>query len=166
MLPCMYETLPIDRHPAYSSQMSEEIDNAALNVPRAIFTTMVINGATGFGMVLAVMFCLGDIETVLVIDPNFKQRNPIDFCAEYTYRIPLHTGLLSRHRVEGRSDRNGQFNRNPSHVRRHWIPRHRIPNDMVIRPRPRHAILSIHQQSKSTPIPIPISTSSPSIPHY
>ena len=52
--------------------MSEEIDNAALNVPRAIFTTMVINGATGFGMVLAVMFCLGDIETLLVIDPAFK----------------------------------------------------------------------------------------------
>ena len=46
--------------------MSEEIDNAALNVPRAIFTTMIINGATGFGMVLAVLFCLGDIETVLV----------------------------------------------------------------------------------------------------
>ena len=46
--------------------MSEEIDNAALNVPRAIFTTMIINGATGFGMVLAVLFCLGDVETVLV----------------------------------------------------------------------------------------------------
>ena len=54
--------------------MSEEIDNAALGVPRAIFTTMIINGATGFGMVLAVMFCLGDIETVLVIDPGFKQN--------------------------------------------------------------------------------------------
>ena len=54
--------------------MSEEIDNAALNVPRAIITTMIINGASGFGMVLAVMFCLGDIETVLVIDPLLKQN--------------------------------------------------------------------------------------------
>ena len=65
---------PFDKYPAYFSQMSEEIDNAALNVPRAIFTTMIINGATGFGMVLAVMFCLGDAETVLVIDPAFKQN--------------------------------------------------------------------------------------------
>ena len=65
---------PFDKSLAYFSQMSEEIDNAALNVPRAIFTTMIINGATGFGMVLAVMFCLGDVETVLVIDPAFKQN--------------------------------------------------------------------------------------------
>ena len=65
---------PFDKCLAYFSQMSEEIDNAALNVPRAIFTTMIINGATGFGMVLAVMFCLGDVETVLVIDPAFKQN--------------------------------------------------------------------------------------------
>lgn len=48
------------------SQMSEEIDNAALNVPRAIFITMILNGATGFGMVLATMYCLGDIDTVIV----------------------------------------------------------------------------------------------------
>lgn len=58
-----------DTLPAHFFQMSEEIDNAALNVPRAIFTTMVLNGVTGFGMVLAVLFCLGDIETVLVRNP-------------------------------------------------------------------------------------------------
>lgn len=46
--------------------MSEEIDNAALNVPRAIFSTMVLNGATGLAMVLAVLFCLGDIDKVIV----------------------------------------------------------------------------------------------------
>ena len=46
--------------------MSEEIDNAALNVPRAIFITMILNGSTGFAMVLAVLYCLGDIEAVLV----------------------------------------------------------------------------------------------------
>lgn len=46
--------------------MSEEIENAARNVPKAIVTTMLLNGATGFAMVLAVMFCLGDVERVLV----------------------------------------------------------------------------------------------------
>ena len=46
--------------------MSEEIENAALNVPRAIFTTMLLNGSTGFGMAIAVLFCLGDPVAVLV----------------------------------------------------------------------------------------------------
>ncbi|KAI0015393.1 putative choline transport protein [Xylariomycetidae sp. FL0641] len=45
--------------------MSEEIENAALNVPRAIFTTVILNGSTGWAMVLAVLFCLGDIDSVI-----------------------------------------------------------------------------------------------------
>ncbi len=46
--------------------MSEEIDNAAINVPRAIVTSMLLNGATGFAIVIAVMFCSENIVTVLV----------------------------------------------------------------------------------------------------
>lgn len=46
--------------------MSEEIENAGLNVPRAIFSTVIINGATGWAMILGMLFCIGDIETVLV----------------------------------------------------------------------------------------------------
>ena len=46
--------------------MSEEIENASSNVPRAIFFTMVLNGSMGFAMALAVLFCLGDPEKVLV----------------------------------------------------------------------------------------------------
>ncbi|MCJ1241844.1 hypothetical protein MMC14_009850 [Varicellaria rhodocarpa] len=45
--------------------MAEEIEDAALNVPRAIFTTMILNGALGFGMLLALLFCLGDINDAL-----------------------------------------------------------------------------------------------------
>ncbi|CAF9941995.1 hypothetical protein IMSHALPRED_003142 [Imshaugia aleurites] len=51
--------------------MSEEIENAALNVPRAILTTMILNGATGFAMVLAVLFCLGDVNSVLMSPTGF-----------------------------------------------------------------------------------------------
>ena len=46
--------------------MSEEIENAALNIPRAILTTMLLNGSMGFAMLLAVLFCLGDPKSVLV----------------------------------------------------------------------------------------------------
>ncbi|KAI1455326.1 putative choline transport protein [Annulohypoxylon moriforme] len=45
--------------------MAEEIENPAMNVPRAIFTTVMLNGSTGWAMVLAVLFCLGDIESVI-----------------------------------------------------------------------------------------------------
>lgn len=46
--------------------MSEEIENAAVNVPRAMYTTMILNGSTGFAMLLAVLFCMGDLDSVIV----------------------------------------------------------------------------------------------------
>ena len=58
--------------------MSEEIENAAINVPRAIVTTMLLNGATGFAMVLAILFCLGDVESVLVGSPFAVVSVPSD----------------------------------------------------------------------------------------
>ena len=45
--------------------MSEEIQSASVNVPRAIIGSIVINGALGFGMLLAVLFTLGDVKAVL-----------------------------------------------------------------------------------------------------
>ncbi|CAG8976647.1 hypothetical protein HYALB_00002163 [Hymenoscyphus albidus] len=54
-----------------SVHMAEEIENAAVNVPRAIFTTMVLNGAMGFAMMLAILFCIGDAEEVLATETGF-----------------------------------------------------------------------------------------------
>ncbi|KAL8952687.1 MAG: hypothetical protein Q9222_001424 [Ikaeria aurantiellina] len=54
-----------------SVHMSEEIENAAANVPRAIFATMILNGSTGFGMALAVLFSIGDPEKVLATETGF-----------------------------------------------------------------------------------------------
>jgi choline transport protein len=48
-----------------SVHMAEEVENAALNIPRAIVTSMCINGLVGFAMMLTVLFCLGDVDTVL-----------------------------------------------------------------------------------------------------
>lgn len=45
--------------------MSEEITNAARAVPTSIMLSVLINGSLGFGMLLAMLFCLGDIETAL-----------------------------------------------------------------------------------------------------
>ena len=45
--------------------MSEEIQNAAVVVPKAIVFSIVLNGLLGFGIALALLFCIGDIDAAL-----------------------------------------------------------------------------------------------------
>lgn len=45
--------------------MSEEIYDAARNVPRAIIWSILLNGMLGFGLLLGTLFTLGDLERVL-----------------------------------------------------------------------------------------------------
>lgn len=45
--------------------MAEEVSNAARNLPRAIIGAMLINGTVGFAMMITVLYCLGDLDTVL-----------------------------------------------------------------------------------------------------
>ena len=42
--------------------MSEEIQTAALVIPRSIMTTLFVNGCMGFGMLMALLFSSSDIE--------------------------------------------------------------------------------------------------------
>lgn len=48
-----------------SVHMAEEVENAAISIPRAICASMLINGCVGFVMMVTTLFCLGDIESVL-----------------------------------------------------------------------------------------------------
>ena len=50
--------------------MSEEIKNATVVVPRSIVLGLIINGAIGFGTIIAALFCLGDPNTIS--DTNFS----------------------------------------------------------------------------------------------
>ncbi|CAD6571500.1 MAG: hypothetical protein ASARMPRED_004616 [Alectoria sarmentosa] len=45
--------------------MAEEIHNPAVNIPRAIIGSVFLNGLMGFGIMIATLFGLGDIHTVL-----------------------------------------------------------------------------------------------------
>ena len=36
-----------------------------MNVPRAMLTSVVINGALGFGMLMSLLYCAGDLEAAL-----------------------------------------------------------------------------------------------------
>lgn len=42
--------------------MVEEVRNPSVVVPRSIMAAVVINGAAGFAMIVALFFCLGDID--------------------------------------------------------------------------------------------------------
>lgn len=44
--------------------MSEEIQNAALVVPRSIMVSIFVNGALGFAVLLVTLFSLNDVEKV------------------------------------------------------------------------------------------------------
>ncbi|KAF8856588.1 amino acid transporter [Acephala macrosclerotiorum] len=54
-----------------SVHMAEEISNAAVNIPRAICGSMILNGLLGFAMMLTVLFCIGDLDTVVGTDTGF-----------------------------------------------------------------------------------------------
>ena len=44
--------------------MSEEVKNAALVVPHSMILSVLINGVLGLAMLIAVLFCLGDISKI------------------------------------------------------------------------------------------------------
>ena len=51
--------------------MAEEIQNAAVVVPRAITFSIFLNGTLGLGMALALLFCIGDLDAALKTPTHF-----------------------------------------------------------------------------------------------
>ncbi|OBT91591.1 hypothetical protein VE01_10363 [Pseudogymnoascus verrucosus] len=51
--------------------MSEEIENATTVVPRAMITSIVLNGSLGFGFLIALLFSMGDINAALSTPTGF-----------------------------------------------------------------------------------------------
>ncbi|KAH7564239.1 hypothetical protein BM1_01286 [Bipolaris maydis] len=53
------------------TDLSEEIQNAQVVVPRSIMIGIAMNGTLGFGMLLTVLFRMGDLSSVLAENPAF-----------------------------------------------------------------------------------------------
>lgn len=53
------------------AQLTSLVSNAAINIPRAICGSMIVNGLLGFAMMLTVLFCIGDLETVVGTETGF-----------------------------------------------------------------------------------------------
>ncbi|ETN39870.1 uncharacterized protein HMPREF1541_06096 [Cyphellophora europaea CBS 101466] len=47
------------------AHMAEEMHNPAVDAPRAMITTVIVGGITGWVFLISVLFCVGDIESVL-----------------------------------------------------------------------------------------------------
>ncbi|RJE20120.1 Amino acid permease [Aspergillus sclerotialis] len=45
--------------------MAEEASNASVAIPRAILLSVLINGTLGFTMLIAVLFCMGDVKAAI-----------------------------------------------------------------------------------------------------
>ncbi|KAJ5938208.1 hypothetical protein N7454_004550 [Penicillium verhagenii] len=54
-----------------SVHMAEEVANAATVIPQAIITGMTLNSLLGFSMMLTILFCLGDVKSVLGSSTGF-----------------------------------------------------------------------------------------------
>jgi choline transport protein len=54
-----------------SAHLAEEVAGAKLTVPRAICTSLIVNGIIGFAMMIAVLYCLGDANSVIQTPPRF-----------------------------------------------------------------------------------------------
>ncbi|KAI4698019.1 uncharacterized protein J4E84_001153 [Alternaria hordeiaustralica] len=48
-----------------ATHLTEEIKDPERNVPRAMLASIIINGALGFGFLLVVLFCMGDITEAM-----------------------------------------------------------------------------------------------------
>ena len=48
--------------------MSEEIANASTNVPRSMIVSILLNGTLGFAMLIAVLFCSGDVTAESIVE--------------------------------------------------------------------------------------------------
>lgn len=51
--------------------MSEEIHNPSLVVPRSIMLSVIINGTLGFAMLIALLFCIGNLDNALATPTGY-----------------------------------------------------------------------------------------------
>ena len=54
-----------------STQMSEEVAKSSVTVPRSMVLSILINGTLGLPMVISMLYCAGDLETLLESGTQF-----------------------------------------------------------------------------------------------
>ena len=57
--------------------MSEEVKDARRNVPKALMASVTINGVLGIGMVIAILFTLGNLDDIATITSAAVSGSPL-----------------------------------------------------------------------------------------
>ncbi|PKX97799.1 putative GABA permease [Aspergillus novofumigatus IBT 16806] len=73
-------------------QMAEEVRNASVAIPRAILLSVLINGTLGFSMLIAVLFCLGDLDAALATPTGYPY---MEIFRQATNSLPGALGMTS-----------------------------------------------------------------------
>jgi choline transport protein len=72
--------------------VAEEVYNASTVVPWAIIVTIIVNGALGLALLIALLFCLGDITAALETPTGFPF---IEIFTQATNSIPAATAMTA-----------------------------------------------------------------------
>lgn len=51
--------------------MAEEVRNAAVTIPKALMWSLLINGTLGFAILIALLYCMGDVDAALARNPGY-----------------------------------------------------------------------------------------------
>jgi amino acid transporter len=54
-----------------ATHLGEEIENAAMGIPFTMVRSVVAYGVMGFGFLIALLFCMGDIDSALNTNTGF-----------------------------------------------------------------------------------------------
>lgn len=64
-------TFPSDHKSLLTFDKAEEVQEASIVVPRSMLASVALNGTLGFSMVIAALFCMGDVEATLETTTGF-----------------------------------------------------------------------------------------------
>ncbi|KAI1438341.1 amino acid transporter [Xylaria sp. CBS 124048] len=68
--------------------LSEEVHNAAVAIPWSLIITLLINGSLGFAILIATLFCMGDLDSAVAENAQYPYmvifRNAVDSVAGAT----------------------------------------------------------------------------------
>jgi amino acid transporter len=78
--------------------MAEEVANASRAIPRAIMLSVAINGSLGFGMLIAMLFCSGNIDDALSTPTGYPY---IEIFHQATGSVPGALAMLSINLIIG-----------------------------------------------------------------
>lgn len=72
--------------------VAEEVENPATSVPRSMVLTVLINGILAFGWIIALLFCIGDVDVALDSPTGYPI---IEIFRQATGSIPAATAMTS-----------------------------------------------------------------------